>query len=163
MQCELLSEVISRISLTRPVDRLPSPVALPTLRPDVSVFPPRSGVSHLAFAPCATLLCFVLATQPSVVHICSFLPEPAASHPLIRPVATLLLGQGVRGAVWAPKGRRLALWTRGGGVYFWDRDGWADEADGMSGLSEGEGGMMEGVGVPAREFPLHLGSECAVC
>lgn len=52
---------------------------------------------------------------------------------------------------------KLSVVTRGGGVYFWDREsGWVEEESGGSFECDREidvatGGMMEGVGIPTRK------------
>ncbi|WVQ85730.1 hypothetical protein IAT38_007897 [Cryptococcus sp. DSM 104549] len=145
-------------------DRLPLPAGFPTARPDLTKPSPKTGVSHLSFDRDGSLLFVRLEHQPNIIHIHTFLPTPTAETPNITHAASLLFTYPVRSAAWCPggddqegpRGRKLAVVTRGGAVYFWDGDGgWVEEdgeegEDGDGQLEVGKGGMMEGVGIPSR-------------
>lgn len=127
---------------------------LPTIRPDVSQSPPLAGVSHLSFDSEGTLLLVRLDTQPNIVHIHTFLPTPTSPSAEINHLAILVFARPVRSARWCAGKRKVAISTKGGGIYFWDGDGgWIDDGTGPADPSaEMRGGMMEGVGIPTRQL-----------
>ena len=125
------------------------------MRPDLSTFPPRSDVVQLSFDNEATLLLVRLETQPSVVHLHTFLSSQSSS-PEITHLAALVFEHPVRTARWCPDRRRVAVTTKTGGVYFWEGEsGWIDDGSSSGDKSlELKGGTMEGVGIPTREYPI---------
>ncbi|WWD18198.1 hypothetical protein CI109_102648 [Kwoniella shandongensis] len=138
-------------------DRQPLPAGIPTVRPDLTKSNPRMGVSQLSFDSDATLLLVRLDTQPNVVHIHTFLPTPNAEVPTITHLTSLIFSNPVRSAKWCTsngegKGRKLAVSTKGGAVYFWDGEGgWVEDGE----EETGKGGTMEGVGIPSpNEFSV---------
>lgn len=145
--------LLSEVCANRTVNRTMGPgVILPSVRTDLSRSPPRSGILQLSFESESTLLLVRLETQPNVVHIHSFLPQPTASSPEITHLAALVFSDAVRSARWCGARRKVAIGTRSGGVYFWDSDGaWVEDGDESS---EPKGGSMEGVGVPTCELSL---------
>lgn len=151
-----MSDNSAAAGLTDPVDRTSGSSSISTLRPDFSATPPRSGVSQLAFSPSGSHLLVQLDTQPNLLHVHSFLPDPSAGSPAIEHIAAVVFAHPVRAAKWAPQGTKLAAVSRAtksgsssittnGAVYFWNVDGWVEEG------AEDAGGMMEGVGIPLRE------------
>ena len=139
--------------LTCSVDRAKTPATLPSVKPDLSHFPPRAGVAQIAFDSDAILFFVRLETQPLIVHIHSFLPSAQSTSPEIAHLAVLLFSEPVRSAKWCFNKRKLAVTTRSGGVYFWEGDsGWVDDGSSAGDRSmESRGGMMEAVGVPTRK------------
>lgn len=137
-------------------DRQPHPVTFPALRPDITKPYPRMGISQLTFDREATLLLIRLDSQPNVVHIYSFLPTPTSEQPTIAHIVSSIFSREIKKAKWSPVKSKLSVVTRGGGVYFWDREsGWIEEESGGSFECDREidvatGGMMEGVGIPTR-------------
>ncbi|KAK8865625.1 hypothetical protein IAR55_000769 [Kwoniella newhampshirensis] len=133
-------------------DRVSLPAGIPTSRPDLSKPNPRMGVSQLSFDSDATLLLARIDTQPNTIHIHTFLPTAVAEVPSITHLATLVFTSPVRSAKWCTangegRGRKLAVSTKAGAVYFWDGEGgWVEEGE----EEFGRGGTMEGVGIPAR-------------
>ncbi|ORX35455.1 hypothetical protein BD324DRAFT_582386 [Kockovaella imperatae] len=133
-------------------DRVKTPASLPFVKSDFSHFPPRSGVSHICFDTKGTYFFVRQDTQPSLLHVHSFLPSAQSSSPDIKHIAVLLFSQPIRSATWCLTRRKLAIATRSGAVFFWDGDGgWVDD-DSMrdSTASESKAGMMEAVGIPTR-------------
>ena len=92
-----------------------------------------------------------------MVHIHTFLPTPTSSSPDITHLAALVFAEPVRTARCCPGKRKVAISTRGGGVYFWDGDeGWVEDVTTSTGDEhEARGGLMEGVGIPTRECCPH--------
>jgi len=131
------------------VNRTTGSTPLPTIRPDVTRTPPRSGICQLAFDAEATLLLVRLETQPNVVHVHTFLPTPTSSSPDVSHLAALVFTDAVKTARWCCGRRKIAISTKGGAVYFWDEDGgWVEDGDESA---ESRGGVMEGVGIPTCE------------
>ena len=138
------------------VDRSTSPVNLPAVRPDLSVFPPKAGISDVAFDAEGVSLFARSDVQPNVLHVFNFLPSSNSSEPTSEPaisrLAVLVFSNPIRSARWCFSKRRIAICTKSGGVFFWDgNSGWEEDsivsADDMSCA---RGGMMEGVGIPTR-------------
>lgn len=134
------------------VNRTTGVTPLPSVRPDLTRSPPRSGITQMAFDLEGSLLLVRVETQPNVVHIHTFLPNPTAPSPEISHLAALVFAEQVKTARWCSGRRKLAVSTKGGAVYFWDGDGgWVEDGGWADGDEEIRGGLMEGVGVPTRE------------
>ena len=147
VQCESGLRLLEpdRFILTT-VDRSIGPTPIPSIRPELSRAPPRSGVSQLCFDAEGTLLLVRLETQPCVAHIITFLPAPTSTRPEMKHLAALVLTEPIRSSHWCSGRQKLAISTKSGAVYFWDGDGdWVEDGESSA---QSQGGLMEGVGVP---------------
>ncbi|EIW73103.1 hypothetical protein TREMEDRAFT_42179 [Tremella mesenterica DSM 1558] len=127
-------------------DRLSIPAPLQSIRPDLSKSHPKMGITDLSFNSDSSLLLIRKEDQPCVIHIHTFLPSPGAV-PNVTHLTSISFSSIVRNVSWAPKGKRLAVVTRTGGVYIWDGEsGWVD---GEKSGEEEKGGLMEGIGIPS--------------
>ncbi|EJT97786.1 WD repeat-containing protein 8 [Dacryopinax primogenitus] len=128
------------------------PLSLPSVRPDPSRVPLRSGASYLSFSPCGRYLLARSDTTPNAAHIFSFPPPSLPFFPQLHTV--LLHERKVFTALWKPGqagGYKLALGCEGkGAVYLWsDENEWEGDED-----SDVRQGMADCCSVPARKFEL---------
>lgn len=106
----------------------------------------KTGVSHIHWSHDGTLFFSRLDSQPSVLHIHSFLPTSEHSTPVIERIAQIGFTTAMKAVEWSPdskRPKRLAVVTGGGSVYFWD------------GGEEWESGAVpEAIGIPGGELSL---------
>jgi WD40 repeat protein len=100
----------------------------------------KSGVSHVQWSHDGTLFFSRLDSQPSILHIHSFLPTSEHPTPIVDRIAQVEFSAAIKAVQWSsdPKrSKRLAVVTGGGSVYFWD-----------GGEEWENGAVAEAIGIP---------------